>query len=255
MNTLSRGTLLTRVTSSLLAPRSNLRQITPTVCLLEFDHRTASISTANKQSQSVSQASDIQSVDAKDGFVKRIFKKYNLFNLAESKVKYCSYLLYESIADNINYAQFFKEFNMKDTYYSWFLITELHVWMLMTRAMAENEHGRIARNSVVEAMWGDANCRAKELWSENPSGVRMHLHELSEQFNCAIIGYDEGVNGDDKVLAGAIWRRIFQLECNDPVLLEKLLVYIRKQMTHLDNTPRKDLFDKPKLKWLPLVDP
>ncbi|XP_046742732.1 ubiquinol-cytochrome-c reductase complex assembly factor 1 isoform X2 [Diprion similis] len=248
-------TINLQVTSSLLAPRSNPRQITPTVCHLEFNYRTASTSTANEQNQNISQASDILSVDPKDSFLVRMIKKYNLFNVAENKVKYSSYLMYESIADSINYAQFFEEFNMKDTYYSWFLITELHVWMLMTRSMAEEEYGRLARNTVVEAMWGDANCRAKELWSENPAGVRMHLNELSDQFNCAIIGYDEGVNGDDKVLAGAIWRRIFQLECNDPLLVEKLLIYVRKQMKYLDSMSRKELFDKPKIKWVPLEDP
>jgi len=52
---------------------------------------------------------------------------------------------------------------MPDTFYSWFLVTELHVWMLMVRTMAEGEEGRFVRNSIVEAMWEDVSTRAKRL--------------------------------------------------------------------------------------------
>lgn len=53
--------------------------------------------------------------------------------------------------------------------------------------------------------------------------------ELSYQFNAAIIGYDEGIMSDDKLLASALWRRFFVYECNNPEHLEKLLIYVRKQ--------------------------
>lgn len=45
-----------------------------------------------------------------------------------------------------------------------------------------------------------------------------------------MIGYDEGILSEDKVLAGALWRRFFCLECNNPEHLEKLLIYVRKQV-------------------------
>jgi len=56
------------------------------------------------------------------------------------------------------------------------------------------------------------------------------LEEISYQFNAAIIGYDEGIQSDDKTLAGALWRRFFQLECNNPEHVETLLIYVRKQV-------------------------
>ena len=54
---------------------------------------------------------------------------------------------------------------------------------------------------------------------------------MSEQFQAALIGYDEGLLLDDKVLAGALWRRFFQRNCKDPEHLERLVHYIRKQVT------------------------
>lgn len=57
------------------------------------------------------------------------------------------------------------------------------------------------------------------------------IKELSEQFNAALIGYDEGIQSDDKVLAGALWRRFFCSECNNPEHVETLVIYIRKQVS------------------------
>lgn len=34
----------------------------------------------------------------------------------------------------------------------------------MVRTMAEDEDGKKARNSMIEAMWGDSTTRAKVLW-------------------------------------------------------------------------------------------
>lgn len=83
------------------------------------------------------------------------------------RLKVTSHLLYESVADKINYVAFFRHFNLPNTFNSWFLVTELHVWLLMMRSMAEGseagEDGRFLRNCIVEAMWGDVNTRAKKL--------------------------------------------------------------------------------------------
>ena len=61
--------------------------------------------------------------------------------------------------------------------------------------------------------------------------LRNQVEELSYQFNAAIIGYDEGILSDDKVLAAAIWRRFFQCEGKNPEHLETLVYYVRKQVT------------------------
>lgn len=52
---------------------------------------------------------------------------------------------------------------MPDTFQSWFLVTQLHVWILMVRLMGEGDDGRFMRNAVVEAMWQDVEYRSKQL--------------------------------------------------------------------------------------------
>lgn len=142
--------------------------------------------------------------------------------------------MYQSVADTINYKEFFHRFNLPNTFNSWFLVTELHVWMLLTRAMAEGsesgEDGRFIRNCIVEAMWADVNIRAKKLGAHNPSGVRNQIQILSQQFQAALISYDEGLMFDDKSLAGALWRRFFGMDCDDYENLEAMVKYVRKQV-------------------------
>lgn len=101
------------------------------------------------------------------------------------RLKVTSHLLYESVADKINYVAFFRDFNLPNTFNSWFLVTELHVWLLLMRSMAEGsetgEDGRFLRNCIVEAMWGDVNTRAKKL------GVSKELLIMPATAQCTIL--------------------------------------------------------------------
>lgn len=178
-----------------------------------------------------------------------------LIGVPFQKLKFSSYYLYESVADQLNYADFFEHFAMPNTFNSWFLITELHVWMLLVRSMAEgpekNEDGRFMRNTIVEAMWTDVSSRAKKLGAHNPSRVRQQTEQLSQQFQAALINYDEGLQGDDRTLAAALWRRFFvKADAVDLASVELLVQYVRAQMEILDRMPAEEIIVKPKVKWL-----
>lgn len=196
--------------------------------------------------------------EAKEGFLKRFIKKMGWIDNSRVRLRVSSCTLYESVADSINYNEFFTHFEMPDTFNTWFLITELHVWMLLVRAMAEGAEkdaaGRFMRNCIVETMWNDVTTRAKQLSAHNPSVVRPQIQLLSEQFQAALISYDEGISFDDKALASALWKRFFSGHCKDYEKLELLVKYVRKQVAMLDETSRYDFAIKPKIKWLPLIE-
>lgn len=203
-------------------------------------------------------ATDIyhEKVNNDEGILKKVLKKVGFAHNSKSRLRVCSFLLYESVADRINYINFFEYFNLPNTFNSWFLVTELHVWMLLVRSMAEGsesgEDGRFLRNSIVEAMWKDVNTRAKKLGANNPSRTRAQIEILSEQFQAALIAYDEGLMTDDRVLSGAIWRRFFEMKCDDFCKLEILVKYVRQQIQMLDNMSREEFIIKPKIPWLDL---
>lgn len=60
--------------------------------------------------------------------------------------------------------------------------------------------------------------------------MKAQIQELSEQLQAAFIAYDEGLQSDDTVLAGAIWRRIYQHKYASPYHLEAIVKYIRKHV-------------------------
>lgn len=79
------------------------------------------------------------------------------------KMKLQAYLHYENVVDVIDYDKWFNECKLQDTFMSWFLVTELHIWMLMVRSMEEGELGRSLRNDIVEAFWNDVSMRSSKL--------------------------------------------------------------------------------------------
>uniref|UniRef100_A0A1Q3FH90 Putative ubiquinol cytochrome c reductase assembly protein cbp3 n=1 Tax=Culex tarsalis TaxID=7177 RepID=A0A1Q3FH90_CULTA len=192
------------------------------------------------------------------GFLKRFITRMGWIDNSKLRLRVSSCALYESVADSINYAEFFTLFRMPDTFNTWFLITELHVWMLLVRSMAEGAEkdaaGRFLRNCIVETMWTDVTTRARKLAADNPSAVKPQIQMLSEQFQAALISYDEGISFDDKALAAALWRRFFSGKCDDYEKLELLVKYVRKQTFMLDQLSRYDFAIKPKIQWVPLVE-
>lgn len=162
-------------------------------------------------------------------------------------------MLYENVADRINYYEFFEVFDLPDTFNSWFLVTELHCWLLLTRVMQEGpesgQDGRFMRNCIVETMWADVQTRAKKLSADNPSASRQQVAILAEQFQATLINYDEGLMSDDKILANALWRRFFEMKVEDYSKLERLVKYVRKTTLQLEDMTRDEIVNRPQIEW------
>ncbi|GAB6024197.1 hypothetical protein CHUAL_008898 [Chamberlinius hualienensis] len=197
-----------------------------------YEHETAKLEKSNKQ-----------------GFIKRIFENMK-FN--KETLKNSGYLLYEKCTDGINTESFIKKCKMQDTYFSWFLITELHTWMCMVRVMEEGDDGKTVRNAIVEALWKDADVRAKKVGATSLSKRREQLKQLHEQFLAALFLYDEGLQSSDKVLASALWYRLLNKQCDDAELLAHMVKYVRQQILQLEKFSREDVLVDGKISFSPL---
>jgi len=181
--------------------------------------------------------------------------------LEQRKLESRSIKLYQKTIENINYQDFFDIFNMPNTFNSWFLVTELHVWLLMVRAMSENTgetaDGTFIRNSILNGMWMDINHRI--------NGLRMdglHIKQSNQavqsynlHFRMTLILYDEGLLGDDKILANALWLQFLESNCDDLAKIDLIVKYVRKTAQALDHTDSVSFFGDPKSSWLiPIKD-
>jgi len=105
----------------------------------------------------------------------------------------------------------------------------------MVRLAQEGREGIILRNFMVEFFWEDLDKKMKKLGTMLTSTTRREgIQELSERFKASLFAYDEGLMGDDKVLAGCVWRTLFEKSCDDAQHLDTVVRYIRKQVAHLD---------------------
>ncbi|KAJ8727607.1 hypothetical protein PYW07_001726 [Mythimna separata] len=209
----------------------------------------------------------LNTVTVEDGYVKKFMNAVGWMDQSRTRLKLTGYFLYECIPENVAFAEWFESLELPDTFASWFTITELHVWLLMVRYMAEDVmlptgekkkyikgDGHFVRNCIIEALWADVANKIKLLEGANPAIARKQVSELSEQFQAALVAYDEGLS-DDKVLAAALWRRFYSLA--DDVKaehIERLIKFIRHQISELDKIPSEDLKSKPIINWLSISD-
>lgn len=114
---------------------------------------------------------------------------------------------------------YISDFGLPDTFQSWFLAIQLHVWIMITATVAE-ANGRLYRNTLVESMWNDVELKLEKLtvsfaityflfdlypsliifdklfWLQlmKKSTKKQCLQELVDQFRATLINYDEVYN-------------------------------------------------------------
>ena len=197
-----------------------------------------------------------------DHWSKRIYNK--LFSgVPVAKLRSSGYILLTHCAQRPDVVKFFETFNMPDTFYSWFLITEIHVWLLGARLMAEGDEGKLVRNSMIEALWVDCDTRAKALGDMSTSARGKHIVAIAEEFQAALFIYDEGLASSDMALASALWRRFFmsmhelgedETPLPDPEKLLLLVDYVRRSAHYLDKLDAVDIIVRNNINWPKLIE-
>ncbi|XP_042260370.1 ubiquinol-cytochrome-c reductase complex assembly factor 1 [Thunnus albacares] len=174
--------------------------------------------------------------------------KYNKW-----KIKIAALRMYTCCVERINYDEFFEKCTLPDTLNSWFLVAQLHVWMCLVRMRQEGREGKYMCRYIVHSMWEDVEQRSK-IMGIDATHRKEGTKAMTETFYAAIFGYDEGVLADDTVLAAALWRNLFNYQCEDPKQLELMVEYVRKQMQYIDALDGEDLMLTGEVKWRPLVE-
>ncbi|CAB3362720.1 Hypothetical predicted protein [Cloeon dipterum] len=212
--------------------------------------RTESFPTRFKSSIPVASEKPEQ-VQENPGFLKRVAQK--LFHTSRGKYIALGVLLYEKCANEPNFIEFIKVLELPDTFNSWFLMTELHVWMVMTKCIGLENNGRHMRNAMVKTLWDDCSDRMKKLQVPRRGAV---LQTLDHQLRAAVFAYDEGIMTSDVVLASALWRRLYSDDSADikSKQLEILVSYVRRQIEELHKISDEEFTKRPSFKWVSLKE-
>ncbi|XP_072100219.1 ubiquinol-cytochrome c reductase complex assembly factor 1 isoform X1 [Mobula birostris] len=169
------------------------------------------------------------------------------------KIKIAGLRMYACCVEKIDYEEIFARCSLSDTLSSWFLVTQLHVWISLVRMKQEGREGKYMCRYIVHSMWEDLQQRGKLMGIESIV-LKQHIRAMTENFYAAIFGYDEGILSDDRVLAASLWRHFFNKQCEDPRQLELMVEYVRKQIQYLDSMNGEDLLLTGEVKWRPLLE-
>uniref|UniRef100_A0A3Q2DAI9 Ubiquinol-cytochrome c reductase complex assembly factor 1 n=1 Tax=Cyprinodon variegatus TaxID=28743 RepID=A0A3Q2DAI9_CYPVA len=182
--------------------------------------------------------------------------KYNKW-----KIKIAALRMYTCCVERINYDEFFDSNSLKKMIGpSWFSLTlGLTVGcsppgrMCLVRMRQEGREGKFMCRYIVHSMWEDVEQRSK-IMGIDAIHRKEAMKAMTETFYAAIFGYDEGILSDDCVLAAALWRNLFNRQCEDPQQLELMVEYVRKQMQFIDALDGEDLLLTGEVKWRPLLE-
>ncbi|XP_069508312.1 ubiquinol-cytochrome c reductase complex assembly factor 1 isoform X2 [Ambystoma mexicanum] len=114
--------------------------------------------------------------------------KYNKW-----KIKIAALRMYTCCVERIDYDEFFDKCSLPDTLNSWFLVTQLHVWMCLVRMKQEGRAGKYMCRYIVHSMWEDVEQRGKVMGIDSVS-LKSSMRTMTEHFYAAIFGYDEAQN-------------------------------------------------------------
>jgi len=188
----------------------------------------------------------------KPDLLDRIRKLFGILPAEQHKFAATGTFMYKTMVEHVNYTEFYEILDMPHEFASWFKVTELHVWLLMVRAMGEGANGPHLRNQIVRALWDDV---AEQFGNErkmNPNWFRRTMKGLHDHLIEGTVLYDHALLcGDDKMLANVIWEHFFDSNCDDIVKVELLVKYVREMVCLLDGINKaSSMCIKPSKEWL-----
>jgi len=174
--------------------------------------------------------------------------------LQEGQVQAAGAILSSYCIQSVDTKEFFEYFDLPDTFRSWFLVSELHVYMICNRLMVGQLHDASrVKHCLMKALWEDVMERVKLLADIPTKKRKEYIMDLNFEFQAALMMYDCAfLNDDDKEIVAALWRRIFLEEPLDGPRLELLLKYVRINMAMLDDISLEELLVGKHIKWVSL---
>lgn len=126
----------------------------------------------------------------------------------------------------------------KPTFVAWAQVTVLHMWMLVVRfrAFEQAENVQTWQQHFVDHFFYDSEGKMIQDYKLTSGGQRKtYLKDLYAQYRGMVAGYDEGLVKGDAVLAGAVWRNVFDADPDvDVELLAIITSYVRRCVAGLD---------------------
>ncbi|CAD6908913.1 unnamed protein product, partial [Tilletia laevis] len=137
------------------------------------------------------------------------------YNSRESTAIRVTSDLYDACADavELNAHFWYEECGLPRTYQTWFQLTNLHVWLLMTRfrAFPTRALSQSYAQELINHFFIDAESRMRERFGVQTSRlVKGYMRDMHMQQRGAVLSLDEALGrNSDAFMAAALWRNIW----------------------------------------------
>ncbi|XP_033727505.1 ubiquinol-cytochrome-c reductase complex assembly factor 1-like isoform X2 [Pecten maximus] len=159
-------------------------------------------------------------------------------------IELAAYRIWLCISDHTDHGQFIEALGLPDTFNTWFLVNELHIWIILTRLNFEGVEGRYFRNVLITMMWKSTETRMKEMETVTFSERKEYSEQMKHHLQNAFLFYDEGLLSDDKALANALWNILFERNDVTASQMELIVHYVRREVFRVDQIDSKALLSK-----------
>ncbi|KAF7633062.1 hypothetical protein Mgra_00007556 [Meloidogyne graminicola] len=150
--------------------------------------------------------------------------------------------LYYDCSNGFNYISLHKEFGLEDNFDSWYRLTLLHIWLILTRLQQSMEAYSYCylKRMITQNFHHDKTHRYNTIFKDHAYAKlkrRTNFRQLYfDVYMSSLFEYDDGFLGDDKHLSGAIWRSLYLMDDNiDIIYIERVVCYIRSTLHFLNN--------------------
>ena len=127
-------------------------------------------------------SSNIGSTTSKDNWFTRKYKEYSS-QPSKRALTAAGTLLSTNCLQGVTVDDFIEYFDMPDTFNSWFLIAELHLYMVSNRLMVnQSEEGKQISHAMQVSLWKDVSERVKVLAYIPAKKRQNYVIGLSKEF-------------------------------------------------------------------------
>jgi len=148
--------------------------------------------------------------------------------------------LYERAVAQARLPVFYARLGVPDTLDGRFDMVVLHVFLLLYRLRQEGERSKRLAQALFDVMFEDMDRSLREM-GVGDLGVGPRVKAMAKALYGRIAAYEEGLAGDDEILAAALARNLFGTVSASPEALSSLCVYLRNTAAALSRRPYQEL--------------
>ena len=147
--------------------------------------------------------------------------------------------LYLGVVAQARDSVFYAEMGVPDTVDGRFDMIALHAWLVMRRLKSESAAARVSQ-ALFDSLFDDMDRSLRESGAGD-LGVGRRVKTMAKAFYGRLAAYDEGLAGDDDVLAAALGRNLYRGADPGAARLAAVAGYIRSEAAALEAQDLEDL--------------